>query len=85
MRLPRVSVRVVTAVDVVGPGADLVHPSGEAELRYEYDRGGVTVRSGIRFEQVRADGFRAEGQCTGWHVVGSAPYLSFQSAPITEL
>lgn len=46
------------------------HPGGEALLRFEFERGGVAVRGGLRFEKVRAYRFRSEGHCTAWHVEG---------------
>src|SRR5262245_51808217 len=50
---------------------EFVHPGGSAELRIEFDRDGVRVRSGLRFTRVRAFRFRAEGHCTSWHVQGA--------------
>jgi hypothetical protein len=47
------------------------HPGGEAELRYEFERGDVAFRAGIRFEKVRAFRFRAESHCTTWHLEGA--------------
>ena len=48
-----------------------MHPGGSAELRIEFDRNGLIVRSGLRFMRVRAFRFRAEGHCTRWHVEGT--------------
>lgn len=48
-----------------------IHPGGEAELRYEFERDDVSVRGGIRFEKVRAFRFRGEGHCTTWHLQGA--------------
>lgn len=48
-----------------------IHPGGHAELRYEFEREGVLVRTGLRFERVRAFRFRSEGHCTAWHVQGA--------------
>ncbi|MHA4816883.1 hypothetical protein ACXZ65_21285 [Streptomyces aculeolatus] len=45
-----------------------MHPGGEAELHCEYERDGLTVRGGIRFDGVRAFRFRSEGHCTVWHL-----------------
>ncbi|MEZ0579280.1 hypothetical protein [Nocardioides sp. MH1] len=50
---------------------EFVHPGGSAELRIEFERDGVRVRSGLRFSRVRAFRFRAEGHCTSWHVQGA--------------
>lgn len=44
---------------------------GSAELRYEFDRDGATVRGGIQFAKVRAFRFRAESHCTVWHIEGA--------------
>jgi hypothetical protein len=46
------------------------HPGGDALLRFDFERDGVAVRGGLRFEKVRAYRFRAEGHCTAWHVEG---------------
>ena len=45
-----------------------VHPGGEAELRYEFEREGLVIRAGLRFNEVRAFRFRSESHCTTWHV-----------------
>jgi hypothetical protein len=50
---------------------EFIHPGGSAELRIEFDRDGVRVRSGLRFTRVRAFRFRAEGHATSWHVQGA--------------
>jgi hypothetical protein len=47
------------------------NPGGVAELSYEFQREGVLVRSGLRFERVRAFRFRAEGHATIWHLQGA--------------
>lgn len=53
------------------PEPTSTHPGGDAHLRYEFQRAGVSVRGGIRFERVRAFRFRSEGHCTEWHVAGA--------------
>jgi hypothetical protein len=50
---------------------EFIHPGGSAELRIEFARNGVIVRSGLRFNRVRAFRFRSEGHCTSWHVQGT--------------
>lgn len=52
------------------------HPLGEALLRFEFERDGVTRRGGLRFEKVRAHQFRAEGHCTVWHIEGAYDTLA---------
>lgn len=65
-RLPHATLPVPSTVLLSDP--TFSHPGGDAELRYEFERDGVAVRGGIRFEEVRAYRFRAEGHCTAWHV-----------------
>jgi hypothetical protein len=56
--------------------ATLEHPGGEVMLRFEFERDGGVIRSGLRFEKVRAFRFRAEGHCTAWHVEGTYDTLT---------
>lgn len=64
-----------------------IHPGGQAELRYEFERDGVRVCTGLRFERVRAFRFRSEGHCTAWHLQGAYDTLVEvqQSAWVAEL
>lgn len=66
---------------------EFVHPGGFAELRFEFARDRVRVRSGLRFNRVRAFRFRSEGHCTSWHVQGTYDTLVEvqPSAWVTEL
>ncbi len=48
-----------------------IHPGGHAELHFEFEREGILVRGGLRFERVRAFRFRSEGHATAWHVRGA--------------
>jgi hypothetical protein len=68
-KLPRATLPVPSTELLSDP--TFSDPGGQAELRYEFSRDGVTVRGGIRFEKVRAYKFRAEGHCTSWHVQGA--------------
>src|SRR5690242_17138040 len=48
--------------------AVFVDPGGDVELRFEFERDGIAISGGLRFEKVRAYRFRAESHCTLWHV-----------------
>jgi hypothetical protein len=48
--------------------ASLCVSGGFPTLRFDYCRGGVAYRSGIRFKRVLATRTRSERCCTAWHI-----------------
>lgn len=63
------------------------HPGGDAELRCVYERNGSMYAGGIRFSRVCAYRFRAESNCTAWHIEDAYDTLVEveQSSWISEL
>lgn len=44
---------------------------GALRLRFQFDREGVLLSSGLVFWKVRAHQWRAESHCTAWHIEGA--------------
>jgi hypothetical protein len=54
-------------------------------LRFDYNREGTVLRSGIRFNRVSATRTRAERCCTSWHVEGAYDTLvEIEGSPWVE-
>lgn len=51
--------------------AEFGAPGGQVELTYEFQRDGVWVHGGLRFEGACAYRHRGESRCTPWHVEGA--------------
>ena len=62
--LPTASTAITSDVELASDGAS-------ASLGFDFDRDGVIYRSGVRFSKVRAIQWRAEGQCSVWHIEGA--------------
>jgi hypothetical protein len=44
---------------------------GDLTLRFQFDRDGALIESGLVFSKVRAHQWRAESHCTAWHIEGA--------------
>lgn len=63
--------QIPTASTSITSDVVAVHEGGSLTLRFEFDRDGVLVRSGVVFAKVRAHRWRAESHCTAWHIEGA--------------
>lgn len=48
--------------------AQLVSDGGSAVLSFDFDRDGLLLHSGVRFNRTWASRWRAESLCTAWHI-----------------